>query len=103
MFAKPYKIAHKYLLVLYQPNQKPYARIGIIAAKQRVKLAVNRNRFRRVVRESFRVNKDLLKGLDIIVLIRSECTALHKTANKQTLREDVDHLWSLLANSSKNV
>lgn len=103
VFAKPYKIAHKYLLVLFLPNQKSHARIGIIAAKKHLKLAVKRNCFRRVVRESFKAHKERLKGLDIIVLIRSECTPLCRTTDKQVLREDVDNLWCLLAKSSKNV
>jgi len=103
VFANPFKVSHKYLLALSCPNQKDYPRLGIIVAKQRVKLAVDRNRFRRIVRESYKTVKETLKGLDIVVLIRSECTALCKEESKQTLRKDIDHLWHLLAKSSKNV
>jgi ribonuclease P protein component len=103
VFAKPRKIAYKYLLVLYQDNQKSYSRLGITVAKKRLKLAVDRNRFKRITRESFKVYKDLLKGLDIVVLIRSECTALCKRTGKSILRNDIDHLWRLLIESSKKV
>jgi ribonuclease P protein component len=93
VFAKPNKKAHnKYLLALYKPNQKPHARLGIIIAKHHLKLAVHRNRLRRVIRESFRQHKEALKGLDIIVLLRSECIPL----DSSELRKDIDCLWQKL-------
>jgi ribonuclease P protein component len=99
VFAKPYKITRKHLLILYRPNLEEHARLGIIIGKHHVKQAVDRNRLRRIVRESFRHHKDMLKGLDIIVLMRSECTPLGMKA----LRDDIDNLWHTLAPSSKSV
>src|SRR5580658_3629003 len=95
VFAKPNKATHKFLLALYKPNQQLCPRLGIIIAKHYVKLAVNRNRLRRQVRESFRHHKDELKGLDIIILMRSECSPLDNKDN-QTLRDDIDKLWQKL-------
>jgi ribonuclease P protein component len=80
--------------VLHRPIQQDQARLGIIIAKQHVKKAVDRNAIRRVIRESFRHHKDRLKGLDIIVLLRSECTPL---GDKKALRDNVDHLWQLVS------
>lgn len=111
VFAKPYKITHQSLLALYQPNHLPHARLGIIVGKHLVKQAVDRNRLRRTIRESFRHHKNTLKGLDIIVILRSKCSAYMKqtkvggiseqTVKKEkTLRNDIDNLWPLLANSS---
>ena len=99
VFAKPRKITRKHLLLLYRPTQEDYARLGIIIGKHHVKQAVDRNWLRRIVRESFRHHKETLKGLDIIVLMRSECTPLGKKA----LRDDIDNLWHTLATSSKSV
>lgn len=96
VFAKPYKVTRKHLLVLYCPNQQPYARLGIIISKHHVKRAVSRNRLRRVIRDSFRQQKDALKGLDIIVLVRSECTPLCKKSGKKALRDEVESLWPSL-------
>jgi len=93
VFAKSGKVTHKYLLALYKPNQQSHARLGIIIAKHHVKLAVNRNRLRRHIRESFRHHKEALKGLDIIVLMRSECTPL----DNHVIRNDIDRLWQKLA------
>lgn len=87
--AKPKKISRQYLLVLYIPNQLTYPRLGIIAGKQHLRRAVDRNRVRRIIRESFRHEMEKLKGLDLIVLIRSSCS----TVETKTLRNDIDNLW----------
>lgn len=97
VFAKPFKLSRKYLVILYRSNQQPDARLGIVLNKRYLKKAVERNQFRRIIRESFRHAKEDLKGLDILVLIRSECTPLDKKA----LRTDIDKLWQELINSLK--
>ena len=103
VFAKPSKVSRKYLLALYQPNQRSHARLGIIIGKHHVKRAVDRNRLRRILRESFRYQKEALKGLDIIVIIRSECTALGGRSGNKVLRDDIDNLWHTLLTSLKPV
>lgn len=87
--AKPKKISRNYLLVLYVPNQLDYARLGIIVGKQHLRLAVDRNRVRRLIRESFRHERLKLKGLDLIVMIRAKCSSL----DSKTIRNHVDNLW----------
>ena len=104
VFADPRKVSNRYLLALYKPNQQVNARLGIIVPKSRVKKAVDRNLIRRIVRESFRHQQAALKGLDLIVLIRSECSPIcGEKADKKALRNDVDRLWLKLLESSKPV
>lgn len=93
VFANPIKITHRNLLALYKRNQSSHPRLGIILKKTIIKQAVRRVLLRRLFRESFRHNKDLIKGLDIIVLLRSECTPL----DKNKFRETVDELWRKIA------
>ncbi|EKD71700.1 MAG: Ribonuclease P protein component [uncultured bacterium] len=95
VFAKPNKITRHPFVVFYRSNTQPFARLGIVITKQAVKLAVDRNKLRRYVRESFRQSQERLKGLDIVVLVRSECTALEKNI----LRDKIDHLWQALNQS----
>ncbi len=98
VFKQSQKVAYQRLLALYRPNQRPLPRLGLVITKHRIKRAIDRNRIRRVIRESFRHHQEVLKGLDIIVLMRSECTPLDKKA----LRDNVDHLWlQLVAHISK--
>ena len=93
VFAKPTKITRKHFVALSCPNLFGHARLGISISKQNVKRAVDRNRLRRIVRESFRHHKNTLKKLDIVLILRSECTPLSKKA----LREIIDSLWSDLS------
>ena len=92
VFAASKKATQKYLLALSRPNQLPHARLGMVIPKHHLKLAVHRNQLRRIIRESFRHNKQPLKGLDIIVLLRSKCTPLDNNA----LRDDLNRLWQKL-------
>ena len=43
------------------------ARLGLIVGKRQLKRAVDRNRVRRVLRETFRVRRSVLPAIDIVV------------------------------------
>lgn len=82
----------------------------MIIGKHHVHRAVDRNRIRRILKESFRHYKESLKGLDIVVVIRSKCTPLLKTSSNpaeiqynKSLRNDIDYLWHRLVTSLKPV
>ncbi len=60
-----------YFTVLAYPNQRAYARLGVIVAKRVVRRAVDRSSIRRFVRECFRNQQQALVGFDMVVLIRS--------------------------------
>lgn len=59
------------LLVLGTKNNLDYARLGLAVSKKHLRRAVARNRFKRIVRESFRQHQQLLVGLDIVVIARN--------------------------------
>jgi ribonuclease P protein component len=96
VFNNASKVSHRALLALHRTNSLPYARLGIVMSKHKVKFAVWRNQIKRLIRESFRHHRADLKGLDIIILLRSECNPLDKHA----LREQIDNLWHCLKPSS---
>lgn len=62
-------------------GSKPWARLGIVVAKKNVKLAVARNRLKRIVRESFRLQQQSLHGLDIVVVIKKNFIQEPNAAN----------------------
>lgn len=95
VFAASNKVTQKYLLALSKPSQFTHGRLGMVIAKHHLRLAVHRNKLRRIIRESFRHNKELLKGLDIIILLRSKWSPL----NNNQLRDDLDKLWQKLTTS----
>lgn len=94
VFKRARKVSHKNLLALFSQNHLATARLAIIIKKENMKLAVQRNRYRRWVRESFRKHQERLKGLDIIVIIRSECSP----NDKLNIHDDIAILWQRLLN-----
>jgi len=69
-------------------NKYNYSRLGLIIAKKNVKLAVKRNRIKRIVRESFR-NQNLIKNLDVIFLVKKGIGEL----SNQELRDQLEIQW----------
>lgn len=100
VFTNSKRITHSSLLAFYQGREREHQpRLGIIIKKQIVKKAVERNKIRRLIRESFRQiqNAKALRGLDIVILVRSECTSNHKI-----LRTNIDHIWNLIAHAHQS-
>ena len=88
VFDKPRKVYSKHLQILYRTNTLLHARLGIIVAKQIMRLAVDRNRIRRIVRESFRRHQTTLSGVDIVVMLKSV-----RDLESSLLRDEIDKLW----------
>jgi ribonuclease P protein component len=75
-----FKASHRSLLLLAIPAALPQAgallqtdvpaRLGLVVAKKHARLAVQRNRLKRLLRESFRHHKAELAGLDIVALVK---------------------------------
>ncbi len=63
-------------LLLATATGKNSPRLGFIVAKKRVKLAVQRNRIKRCMRETFRLLQNDLPPLDIVFLAKSNLAEL---------------------------
>jgi ribonuclease P protein component len=86
------KVPHRNFLILATPNSLGYARVGLIFSKKNLKLAVQRNRIKRQVRETFRHNQHL-PPLDIIVLGRQGLSHL----DNHTVSSSLNDLWGRLS------
>jgi|SRR5690554_1992361 len=81
-----------FLLLATQASSQNSARLGLVVAKKNVRRAVDRNRVKRLIRESFRQHRPELPNLDIVVLVRKEAA---QAENGQLLMA-LDKLWSRL-------
>ncbi|MFC4257686.1 ribonuclease P protein component [Marinobacter lacisalsi] len=86
------RVPHRHFLILASPNSLGRPRLGLIFSKRNLKHAVQRNRVKRVVRETFRHRTDL-GSLDIVVLGRQNLA----TQNNQALHQALDAIWRKLA------
>ncbi len=72
------------------------ARLGMAVAKKCAKRAVDRNRLKRLVRESFRQHKHSLAGFDIVLLARHASV----TASNQDILESLEKHWSRVSKNA---
>jgi len=84
-----YKVSCAQFLILAIRHGKTNPRMGLVIAKKNVRLAVHRNRVKRLCRESFRHRQHLLAGLDIVILVRKGLTDMDNAAIVQLLEK----LW----------
>lgn len=89
------KVPGKNLLILARENGLDHPRLGLVIGKKSVKLAVQRNRLKRLMRDSFRLNQHLLAGLDIVIVARK---GLGEIENPE-LHQHFGKLWKRLARS----
>lgn len=67
VFRSSCRSVDNYLVVIARQNQQQKARLGLAISGKRLKLAVCRNRLKRLIRESFRQHQETLQGLDVVV------------------------------------
>ncbi len=89
VFQSANKIGTRYLTVLYRQNTFDYPRLGLIVAKKTAKLAHDRNRFKRIAREYFRLAQDQLPNVDIVILSRQHI----ETAANHVLVGELAYVW----------
>ena len=70
VFKQNKSLKDRFWLILYRPNGLEAARLGTAVSKKNVNQAVQRNRIKRIIRETFRKNRAELAGVDVVVLVR---------------------------------
>ena len=79
------KVSSKQLLILAKINNQTRSRLGLVVAKKNIRHAVGRNRAKRHIRESFRLNQATLNCLDVVVLVRKGFNELENSEMNQLL------------------
>ena len=87
------KVPGKNLLILARENGLDHPRLGLVIGKKSVKLSVQRNRLKRLMRDSFRLNQQAIAGLDVVIVARK---GLGEVENPE-LHQHFGKLWKRLA------
>lgn len=87
------RISLRYFQCEYRMTDAPTARLGMAVSRRVSKLAVVRNRIRRQIRESFRLQRARLPHCDLLIIARS----LSVQADNKILRAELEQLWNKLA------
>ena len=79
-------------------NGLGHSRLGLAVSREKIRKAVFRNSLKRLIRESFRVNHDILAGLDLVVVPQGKVD----TSDRRALRESLDLHWRKVSTCKKS-
>lgn len=85
MLAQNRVLRGHYFAVSALANERPTARLGIIAARKAIRRAVDRNTCKRIVREAFREHAAALSGLDVVVVCRAGLSGKNRPLARREL------------------
>ena len=94
VFDNPIKKIHsEHLLLFIQTGvtEQTHARLGLAITKKKVKLAVMRNRLKRLSREIFRHTAPTLGSVDVVLIVKKSY------AKKTDLNDELTHIFEKLA------
>ena len=85
----PGRLDTRYFLIRYRTTDAGCARLGLAVSRRVSTRAVDRNRIKRNVRESFRVVRAQLPAFDLLLIARQQAATVANAA----LRADLDAAW----------
>jgi ribonuclease P protein component len=94
------RASHRHFLLLARTNNEPGHRLGLVIAKKNVRLAVQRNRVKRIAREVFRQLPESEPTLDVILLARRGLDQLDNAELSTILQQQWQKLISHAAKPS---
>ncbi|WP_176372174.1 ribonuclease P protein component [Halomonas citrativorans] len=93
------KVHGKGMMALARMSTRGHPRIGLIVSKKNAKRAVDRNRFKRLVRESARLRQDHLPSMDIVILAKRGVQDI----DNETLNRQLHGMWKRLQRDAQTV
>ncbi|MEW5838810.1 MAG: ribonuclease P protein component [Pseudomonadota bacterium] len=90
VFDDPVRFSRHGVIVLARKTQNPTGRLGLAVAKKHVRRAHERNRIKRLARETFRLHPVRGCALDCVVMVRG---GADKASNEE-LRRALNAAWS---------
>ena len=88
VFQQPLRAGTPQITILGRQNSLGHPRIGLTVAKKNVKRAHERNRIKRLTRESFRLRQHELPSMDFVVVAKRVADL-----DNRALSEALEKLW----------
>ena len=90
VFEQPFRASTPEITILARKNNLEHPRLGLTVAKKYLKRAHDRNRIKRLVRESFRLSQHNLPSCDFVFVAKRGIGQL----DNQTFLQTLDKLWA---------
>jgi len=91
VFAEPARSSDRFFTLLARPSGAPVARLGLTISRRAARRAVDRNKLKRLARESFRLRREL-PPWDFVVLAKPGAHLTDSTALRHSLEQHFDRL-----------
>lgn len=97
VFSSSKRFSDRHFLVLASNNGTREARLGLAISKKKLQSAVQRNRIKRLIRESFRLHKKELSGKDLVVLAQKDLVSM----KNHILLNSLNDIWKKIEKCKK--
>jgi ribonuclease P protein component len=91
VFAEPARSSDRFFTILARPSGGSVARLGLTISRRAAKRAVDRNKLKRLARESFRQHREL-PPWDFVVLAKPGAHAAASASLRESLDRHFDRL-----------
>jgi len=92
VFKNPVRSSDRFFTILAVSSETTHARLGLAISKKNAKRAVDRNRIKRLIRESFRLTQLSLPAIDLVVMAKP----VTKSADNQQIFHALEQHWNRL-------
>ncbi len=97
VFKQRKRLYSSHFVLYYRPNNLDHPRLGVITSKRNVRHANQRNRIKRVIKETFRHHQRVLNSFDLVFIARTGA----ELADNQEIRQCLEQLMSRLTERFK--
>jgi ribonuclease P protein component len=98
VFAQAIKLPAQDWTCLYRPNALDHPRLGLVMSKKNTARAHERNRLKRIARETFRQAQTQLTGVDILLMAKAHTQHQENTQIRVDLEKTLSKLGEICEN-----
>ena len=86
VFSSKQRSSDKSFLFLARQNGINQARLGLAIPKKHISKSVDRNKLKRIIRESFRLRQKQLMGKDVVVVVKGAINCKSRSIDSELIK-----------------